>query len=527
MSRPPDWLACIGLAALLVLSGCASTLNLDTERPPSLAVSRHTGSPLQAQLTKQIPPDGSGFHLLHGGHAALAARLSLAQRATHTLDVQVYLFHNDASGKLVAATLLAAAERGVRVRLLIDDIDTADKELRLATLDAHPNIEVRLFNPFHARSPNLLVKAWQALRESIRLNRRMHNKAFIADNQIGITGGRNIGDEYFDANQDFTFVDLDIIAAGAIVDSLSQSFDQYWNSEAAVPAAALPVTTSDSRLQRAIQFLQQFRSRSLDSAYGRALTAADPLPKLLAGKMPWHLARADLIVDPPGKVLNLNNAPSELMIGQLAGLWINPARRALIVSPYFVPGPFGMAYFRYWHHQGVQIDVLTNAYAASDVPLVHAGYANYRIPLLETGVNLYELKPVAEPTGGRLRDLGSGSSRASLHAKTFVFDDEHVFIGSFNFDPRSALLNTEMGLVIHSRELARQVTAIAEDAMRPERSYQPRLVAENTDNGMAKRLQWRDIHQGAERISDVEPEATPIQRGLLRVLQALPIEGQL
>jgi cardiolipin synthase C len=158
---------------------------------------------------------------------------------------------------------------------------------------------------------------------------------------------------------------------------------------------------------------------------------------------------------------------------------------------------------------------------------VHAGYANYRIPLLQAGVGLYELKPVADPVGGRLRDLGSGSSRASLHAKTFVFDDEHVFIGSFNFDPRSALLNTEMGLVIHSPELARQVTAIAEDAMRPERSYQPRIVIEKAKKGIVRRLQWHDIHQGRERIFDVEPETTLIQRGLLRVLQGMPIEEHL
>ncbi|MHB1186768.1 phospholipase D family protein [Thiobacillus sp.] len=441
--------------------------------------------------------------------------------------MQYYLFHNDTTGKLVAAALMAAAERGVRVRLLIDDIDTADKELRLVTLDAHPNIEVRLFNPFHTRSTHLLVKAWQALQDSVRLNRRMHNKVFIADNQIGITGGRNIGDEYFNAHHDLAFVDLDVVAAGAIVDALSQSFDQYWNSDAAVSASALPVTAENNRLLRATRFLQQFRSRTLDSTYGRALTAADPLPKLLAGKMPWHLARADLIVDPPDKVINPDNATSRLLVGQLAGLWVDPTQSALIVSPYFVPGAMGMAYFRYWRHQGVHIDVLTNAYAASDVPVVHAGYANYRIPLLEAGINLHELKPVSEPTGERLRDLGSGSSRASLHAKTFVFDDEHVFIGSFNFDPRSALLNTEMGLVIHSRELARQVTAIAQDAMRPERSYQPRLVAGNPENGTAKRLQWHDIHQGIVRISDVEPETSPIQRGLLRALQALPIEEHL
>ena len=518
------WLA---LAALLGLSGCASSLRLDAERTPSYAASPHADSPLKTHLVAHIPPGQSGFHLLEDGHAALAARLSLAGHATRTLDVQYYLFHNDNTGKLVAAALLDAANRGVRVRLLIDDIDAADKDAGLATLNAHPNIQVRLFNPFHTRSTNLLVRGWQALSESVRLNRRMHNKLFVADNQLGITGGRNIGDEYFDAHQDFTFVDLDVLAAGAIVDQLSQSFDQYWNNNSAVPASALPVATGDIRLQRAAEFLQQHRTRQLSSELGTALAEADPLPGLLSGKTPWHIAHADLVFDSPEKVLNPKQLTSTLMVGQLAGLWVDPSRRALIVSPYFVPGAFGMAYFRYWRHLGVRIDILTNAYAASDVPVVHAGYANYRVPLLEAGINLYELKPVAEPTGGRLRDLGSGSSRASLHAKTFVLDDEHVFIGSFNFDPRSALLNTEMGLVIHSPELARQVTAIAQDAMQPERSYQPQLVVETGDKKIEKRLQWRDIHQSAERISDVEPETTPIQRGLLRLLQALPIQEHL
>lgn len=519
-------MACIVLA-MLALGGCAPTLKLDAKRAPSYTVANHADSPLKTHLDAQIPPGESGFHLLHGGHAALAARLSLAQRAAHTLDVQYYLFHNDTTGKLVAAAIMAAAERGVRVRVLIDDIDTADKELRLVTLNAHPNIHVRLFNPFHTRSTNLLVKGWQALRENIRLNRRMHNKVFIADNQMGITGGRNIGDEYFDAHHDVAFVDLDVVAAGAIVDAMAQSFDQYWNHESAVPASALPFTSTDKQLQRASRVLQRHYSQQLDSEYGRALTAADPIPKLLAGKIPWHIAHADLIVDPPEKVRNPDKSPSKLLLGQLAGLWIDPTQRALIVSPYFVPSTFGMAYFRYWRHQGVQIDILTNAYAASDVPLVHAGYANYRVPLLEAGVNLYELKPVAEPTGGRMRDLGSGSSRASLHAKAFVFDDEHVFIGTFNFDPRSALLNTEMGLIIRSPELARQVTAIVEDAMRPQRSYQTRLVVETADHQVVKRPQWHDVHQGSERISDVEPETTLIQRGLLRVLQKLPIEQHL
>jgi putative cardiolipin synthase len=529
MSKRPErlCLACLGLTALLAISGCAPTIDLDARRTPSQTLAPLANNPLKTQLAAHIPPGESGFYLLPDGRSALAARLALAQRATRSLDVQYYLFNNDTTGKLVAAALLAAAERGVRVRLLIDDIDTAKKDIRLATLHSHPNIQVRLFNPFHTRSTNLLVKGWQALRESVRLNRRMHNKAFIADDQLGITGGRNIGDAYFDAHHDLAFVDLDVIAAGAIVNSLSQSFDQYWNSEAAVPASALPVIAGDIKLLDAVQFLQDYYAQQNGSEPGRELAKADPLPGLLSGRTAWQIATADLIVDPPEKILAQYKSPSKLLTGQLIGLWVDPTRRALIVSPYFVPGNTGMAYFEYWRSQGVQVDVLTNSYAASDVPIVHAGYANYRIPLLEAGVNLYELKPIAKPTGGRLRDLGRGSSRASLHAKTFVFDDEHVFIGSFNFDPRSAMLNTEMGLVIHSRELARQVTAIAQDAMRPERSYQPKLIIERKGGSIEKRLQWHDLDLDSERISDTEPETTPIQRGLLRILQALPIEEHL
>ncbi|MGE5319180.1 MAG: phospholipase D family protein [Hyphomicrobiaceae bacterium] len=527
MRARPDPLACVALVVLLVLAGCAPTLNLDARRPSSHALSSLADSPLKRQLGAWIPADESGFHLLQGGPAALAARLALAQRATRTLDVQYYLFHNDTTGKMVAAALLAAADRGVRVRLLIDDIDTADKELGLATLNAHPNIRVRLFNPFRSRSTDLLVRTWEALRERTRLNHRMHNKVFIADNQLAITGGRNIGDEYFGADPKLAFVDLDVLAAGAIVDSLSQSFDQYWNSDAAVPASALPVSASDRHLLHTARLLSQFRAEQLDSEYGRALTAADPIPGLLTGTIPWHIAHADLIVDPPEKALNRDKSPSTLLLGQLAGLGVNPTRRALIVSPYFVPGATGMAFFDYWRSQGVRVDVLTNAYAASDVPIVHAGYANYRIPLLEAGVNLYELKPVAEPIGGRLRDLRSGSSRASLHAKTFVFDDEHVFIGSFNFDPRSTLLNTEMGLVIDSPEIARVVTNMAEDAMRPERSFRPQLAIETVGGKREQRLRWSDVHRGIRRTFDLEPDTTPIQRALLHVLQALPIEEYL
>lgn len=514
---------------LAALHGCAS-IDIDraAQRRASHAIPQDTPSRLQKLAHKPAAgkPKESSFVLLDAGLDALAARLWLAEKAEKTLDVQYYIFHGDKTGALVAEALMKAAERGVRVRILLDDIYTHKHEADIMALYSHPNIEIRLFNPFHFRGGSLLIQLGQYMRDD-RLNRRMHNKLFAADNQFAITGGRNIGDEYFGADHEFAFVDLDVLAGGAIVDQLSTAFDRYWNNDAAVPARALPNGTGAVSLDEAIEALRRYRARLREHDYGRRLAAADPLPRLLSGSVPWRIAQADLIVDPPAKVLDPDQLTSTLMVGQLAGLWVDPARRALIVSPYFVPGPFGMAYFRYWRHLGVQIDVLTNAYAASDVPLVHAGYANYRVPLLEAGVNLYELKPLAEPTGGRLRDLGSGASRASLHAKTFVLDDAHVFIGSFNFDPRSALLNTEMGLVIHSRELAREVTALVEDAMRPERSYRPHLVTEVHGSTVDRRVVWHDVHRGRARETDVEPETTALGRGLLRMLQALPIEKHL
>lgn len=512
---------------LLVAAGCAPMLDLAIDRTPARALARSADTPLRATLDAQLPADTSGVHLLVEGQAALAARLGLIARATRTLDVQVYLFHNDLAGKWVASALLDAADRGVRVRILIDDIDTADKEVGLATLNAHHNIEVRLFNPFHRRSTNLLVKAWQAINEPVRLNRRMHNKAFIADNQLGITGGRNIGDEYFDAHRDVAFIDLDLLAAGGVVDAMSQSFDAYWNSEAVVPAAALPVEISQSRLERARSRLRHLAQTHATSAYGQQVHAADPLPALLGGEVAWLLAPVTLLADPPEKALDPNHPVSELLIGQLAGLWVDPTARVRIVSPYFVPGPLGMAYFRYWRHKGVDVDILTNAFASTDVPLVHSGYANYRPELLQIGVKLHELKPVAEPVGGRLRDLSGSSSRASLHAKAFMFDDRHVFIGTFNFDPRSAHLNTEMGLFVDSPALARQVGGIMDAALAPEHSYALSLEIETREGRTVHRLRWHDHHEGVERIHTTEPETTPMQRGLLRVLQALPIEAHL
>lgn len=462
---------------------------------------------------------GRGVELRAAGIGldALAARLWLAEEAQHTLDVQYYIFHGDKTGALLAEALMKAAERGVRVRMLIDDIYTHEREDAIMALDSHPNIEIRLFNPFHYRSANPLLRLGQFLSED-RLNRRMHNKLFAADNQFAITGGRNIGDEYFVAHDDFAFVDLDVMASGPVVAELSASFDAYWASAAAVPAAALPgYRRAQRKLPRIQAGLRQKKAELEASDYGDRLRATAFEARLLSGGLAACRGTARVLADPPEKAGGDNHV-SELLVGQLADVGLAASRDVIVVSPYFVPGRLGMEWFRYLRSRGARVRVLTNSLAASDVPVVHAGYARYRRALLEMGVELYELKPLPNASPRRTRIIGSGSSRSSLHTKSLVFDGEQVFIGSFNFDPRSALLNTELGLVIHSPAAAQKVIDLAEAAMSPDYSHRLSLDTENGES----RILWTSRTPTGEEVSDSEPNTPWWKRAWVELLMLLP-----
>ncbi|HEV2750198.1 MAG TPA: phospholipase D family protein [Gemmatimonadales bacterium] len=460
-------------------------------------------------------PDRSGIVALPDGRDAFAARALLADAAERTLDVQYYIWHNDMSGTLLFAALRRAADRGVRVRLLLDDNNTVGLDAVLAALDAHANIEVRLFNPFKLRRWRLLGY----LTDFTRLNRRMHNKSFTADGQAAIIGGRNVGDEYFDAGQAPWFVDLDVLAIGPVVAEVSRDFERYWTSASSTPAArVLPRATAASLAGVAADAARVERHPDA-TAYIEALATSPFVRDLLARRLTFDWAATRMVSDDPAK--GLGHAPEDSLLWHRLREMLGASMRELrLVSPYFVPGSAGVEALAAIAGQGVKITVLTNALEATDVAAVHAGYAKRRKSLLAAGVALFELKRAssrrsptrAKWTGGS----GSGSSASSLHAKTFSVDRSRVFIGSFNFDPRSARLNTEMGFVIDSPALADELARRFADEV-PTRSYQVRL-------GHGGKLHWIDRNEGAEVVHEHEPGTDVWRRLTVALLSVLPIE---
>jgi putative cardiolipin synthase len=488
---------------IIAIGGCAS-LPRSVDRPPSTALT-DTGS---TRLGRAIAPlaqanaGKTGIHALDNARDAFAARVLLARAAERSLDVQYYIWHADTSGALLAHELWQAAERGVRVRLLLDDNNTRGMDEALAALDAHPNIEVRLFNPYANRGLRLAELAT----DFSRLNRRMHNKSFTADNQAAIVGGRNVGDEYFGADSPVEFADLDVLAVGAVVPEVSAAFDAYWNSESAYPAASLiapggrltPVQTIEDR-PGAVRYLQAVRATPL-------------VQSLLSGRLPLEWAHARVVQDDPDKVLHPPDQTELHLLPRLEKAMGKPTRGLDLVSPYFVPTKDGAAALTALAESGVRVRVLTNSLAATDVSPVHAGYAKYREELLRAGVRLYELKPFADKNEAKDKDRGAGSSDASLHAKTFAVDRDRIFVGSFNFDPRSARLNTEMGIVVEGPALAARLSEALDRGM-ANVAYEVRL---SSDGG----LEWVD---GDVRHTS-EPGAGVLKRLWIGFLSILPIE---
>lgn len=494
----------IPAALAFVLSACS-------QLPPLQGRSESTAIPATAetrlgaawQPLVQAHPGHSGILPLANGQDAFAARVALADAAQRSLDVQSYIWRDDTTGAMLFAAARRAADRGVRVRILLDDINSGGLDAVLATLDAHPRIEVRLFNPF----PHRTARAIDYLTDFARVNRRMHNKSFTADSQVTIVGGRNIGDAYFGAGAGLLFVDLDVLAVGPVVGEVSQDFDRYWASPSAYPLAHLlpAVTLADGWREQP--------ARRSDAAAAAGSRFHDDL---LAGRLRFEWAPVRMVSDDPAKALGLAGA-EDLLWMQLQRAMPPTAREVQLVSPYFVPTARGTEFFTALAARGVQVSVLTNALEATDVPAVHAGYARWRKPLLEGGVRLYEMKRSTPPRApGPARRTGSSSS--SLHAKTFAIDRQRIFIGSFNFDPRSARLNTELGFVIESRSLA---TAMAEAFARqvPQRAYTLRL-----ESGQ---LQWLEQDPGGDRLHVEEPNAGWWTRLFVRILSLLPIEALL
>jgi putative cardiolipin synthase len=449
-------------------------------------------------------PGQSAFLPLVEGTDALAARLGLAQSAEKSLDIQYYIWRGDTTGMAVAYTLLQAADRGVRVRLLLDDLQASVHDPALLALDQHPHIQVRMFNPSAAR----YFKGFELMSRFDKLNRRMHNKSFIADNQMAIVGGRNIGDEYFNANPEVDFSDFDVLAIGPVVPEISATFDLYWNSELAVPISVLyDDEEKEFTLAELSQAFNASWQKTLTSEYARAVRESQFVRDIHSNKTTYYWGEAKAVADAPEKFLHDSTDKTTHMGPQLHPLLKNIKSELFIISPYFIPGDDLVRYFSDLVKQGVHVTILTNSFASNDVGIVHAGYAKYREALLEAGVELYEYKP--DPTRIKRKTKGSGmpgSSRASLHAKVFVIDRKQLFVGSMNLDPRSLNLNSELGVIIDSPRFARNFVEQVSHGF-TENAYHLRLVNETDEEGnvIGKTLHWETTENGKTVTYDSEP----------------------
>jgi putative cardiolipin synthase len=498
-----------------LLAGCATSLPSLEGRRATTALTDTTGTRLGRVLADDVAahPGKTGVHPLGKPRDAFATRALLAAAADRSLDVQYYIWHGDPVGYLLLEALWQAAERGVRVRLLLDDNNTSGLDPTLAALDAHPNIEVRLYNPFVQRKGRVLGY----LTDFERLNRRMHNKSFTADNRITVVGGRNIGGEYFGVGSDVVFADLDVVAVGTAVDEVSKEFDIYWNSRSAYPAAGFVGTPGPDGAGNLKAKFADARADPESVAYLEALRTTPVVRDILDRKLSFEWATARLVYDDPAKTLDTSARKDHLLFPALVQAMGKPDKTMDLVSPYFVPGDDGTAALVALTRSGVKLRILTNSLAASDVSAVHAGYAKRRRDLLEGGARLYELKPSAnKEMSGDGGGLGSSSS-SGLHAKTFAVDRARVFVGSFNFDMRSALLNTEMGLVIDSPSLGRQM-ADGFDGIVPLVAYEVVLGPDG------KSLQGIERTPAGEKRYDTEPGTTFFKRLGVGVMSILPID---
>lgn len=569
-----------------VVCGCASSLPSQVDRPVTAALEAPQSTPLGSLVQQLRPasvkPQTSAFTLLSGAQAAYGARLALVEGAQQTLDLQYYAIHADESTQRLLRGVVEAARRGVRVRVLLDDFHSTGANAQVMRLAFVPGIEMRMFNPLAGARSSALGRAYTLLTDFQRAQQRMHNKLFIADNAMGVIGGRNLGDAYFDADSASNFVDLDVLAAGAVVNDLSRSFDSYWNNQRAYPVQSLI----------SLKELKQLRERFAgddDQAQEEDPTPAVPPKETKADdqtaeqrriiwdqqpmdlrKARWTWASAAVLVDEPAKIpLDRDEGPGSITgAGTDASAQASPAphspqarpagtlpmgqpapalrqaarpvleadsvvdgllalvrktrRDLLVVSPYFVPGPDMMEAFRGARQRGVRVRILTNSLASNDAPLAHAGYARHRKALLEMGVELYEMRSTAASvrsafgsgsTGGGGPSGSTGASRAMLHSKLLVVDGHLVAVGSMNLDLRSQLQNTEIALLIASREFGRLATQSIDEGLQ-DGSWRVELDKDGE-------LVWRASEDSERGDEHSEPDASWGLRLMLKLIGPL------
>jgi putative cardiolipin synthase len=513
--RARRFIAIVVAALLLGYFAACAQLEPRPQLPDEAALAIADDTPLDQAIAPMEAsyPDQSAFRLVVEGTEAFVVRVQTARMAKRSLDVQSYIWHADVTGMFFANELLLAADRGVKVRVLLDDVDARKNNDAIAALSAHPNIQVRTFNPFASRSGTFRLIA-EGLRSFSRINRRMHNKTWIADNRLAVAGGRNIGDEYFNASDEVNFVDLDFAMVGPVVRQASASFDEYWNSASAYPMEVLdPKQVSADALNRLRPELAARAKAAEQSAYAKALQANDSIKRMVDGDWPmeWS-AKYQFVADDPNKVMMKERDEKRAQVSAALVPVAEGAQSQLsIISPYFVPGDRGTAILTGAARAERGVRILTNSLVANDVAAVHGGYSRYRKLLLDAGVQLWELKPLT----GKPESSFFGSSGASLHTKALAVDGRVLFVGSYNLDPRSAWLNCEQGVLVENETLAAQLEQIFQQQSDGEHAWRVSL-----EQG---KMSWSD---GTGRL-DKEPEASLSRRFQAWFSRAFHLDAQL
>lgn len=510
-----SWLLLISLA--MISTGCTSLPQNNSKKSYSIV------APSSAKLSKlasdktPIDTQNSSFIFLNDGTDAFIARMALASKAETSIDAQYYIWKDDITGNLLINELIKSAERGVRVRLLVDDIDASyANDKALALIASYPTVSVRVFNPFSRYSS----KYSQFFTRFGDVTRRMHNKSFVVDGQVSIIGGRNIGDEYFGANSHLAFSDLDVLSIGPIVSEVASVYDLYWNSPLAYPIELLHPEVFDAEyINEKQKSLSDFALAQQDSAFADKIQTSAFFKQLVEDSVSFLSGEVELMYDLPEKISSSRHKTELSLVKNLIPHMNNISEELIIISPYFVPEDKGIEFLLSLIEKGVQVKILTNSLASTDVSIVHAGYKSSRKKLLKGGVEIYEMKGDPRKMSKREK-LSFGSSRASLHTKTFIIDRNSLFVGSLNIDPRSIKENTEIGMLIHCKDGA-QILSHNFDTGLKNITY--KLTWDKTE----KAIKWSSYNNGTLKTYTHDPDTSWWLRRWVDLLSLLPIESQL
>lgn len=510
---PPSYFVKIAaISLLLLLFGCA-TAPLDFPRQDSVFITDTADTFVGREVAEWTTanPGMSGFYPLIKGLDALGVRLALIDRAERTIDAQYFLMKQDAAGSLFAGKLLQAADRGVRVRLLLDDIFTTVDDAVFLLMNQHPNIEIRLFNPVGRGG----IYALNYLGNFKLANRRMHNKSFTVDNKASVVGGRNIADEYFELLNDEEFRDFDMLAIGPVATDISITFDRFWNHRLALPMEALGRGTQLTDLASARANIDREVLEASRTAYGKALTS--PLvQELVDDRVLFFPAESQVITDDPEKLLNKVSSEHKALVTHLAAAVKAAESEVIVITPYFIPGEEGVQFWRRIVESGVRVVIVTNSLASNNHVPVHSGYARYRHAVIDAGVELYEAR--VDSSKATAVDDQPGYDSMTLHTKAILIDRRYTFVGSLNLDPRSIDINTEFGVLIDNGVLAEN---LAEKFFEDLPSFAYRVTVSDKGN-----LRWTSLIDGIRVIETKEPQAGWWLRFKASVMRVLP-ESQL